>query len=75
VDSDAAQVAPGDHFLMHLFVGTPYQLHAVIPGPEAVSALPVALPVDIQPGTNPLSLHLTRSHLGNSAYDVMQSRR
>jgi hypothetical protein len=48
---------PSGHFVMQLFVETPYQLHAVIPGPEAVSAPPV----DIQPGSNPLSLHLTLS--------------
>jgi hypothetical protein len=62
---------PSGHFAMHIFAGTPYQLHAVIPGPEAVSAPPV----DIQPGSNPLSLHLTLSQPGNSAYDVMRSRR
>jgi hypothetical protein len=62
---------PNGHFAMHIFAATPYQLHAVIPGPDAVSALPV----DIQPGSNPLSLHLTLSQPGNSAYDVMRSRR
>jgi hypothetical protein len=58
-------------FVMHIFVGTPYQLHAVVPGPEAISALPV----DIQAGSSPLSLHLTLTQTGNSAYDVMPSRR
>jgi hypothetical protein len=62
---------PSGHFVMHIFVEIPYQLHAVIPGPEAVSASPI----DIQPGSNPLSLHLTLSQPGNSAYDVMRSRR
>jgi hypothetical protein len=62
---------PRGHFVMHIFVGTPYQLHAVIPGPEAVSAPPV----DIQPGSDPLSLHLTLTQPGNSAYDVMRSKR
>jgi hypothetical protein len=62
---------PRGHFVMHIFVGTPYQLHAVIPGPQAVSAPPV----DIQPGSNPLSLHLTLTQPGNSAYDVMRSKR
>ncbi len=58
-------------FVLHLFAGIAYQLHAVIPGPEAVSALPA----DIQPGSNPLSLRLVLSQPGNSAYDVMRSRR
>jgi Carboxypeptidase regulatory-like domain len=62
---------PSGHFVMRLFVEIPYQLLAVIPGPEAVSAPPV----DIQPGSSPLSLHLTLSQPGNSAYDVMRGRR
>jgi hypothetical protein len=62
---------PSGHFVMHLFVEIPYQLHAVSPGSEAVSAPPI----DIQPGSNPLSLHLTLSQPGNSAYEVMRSRR
>lgn len=62
---------PSGHFSMHIFVGTPYQLHAVVPGPEAVSAPPV----DIQPGSSPLSLRLTLTQPGNSTYDVTRSRR
>jgi len=62
---------PSGHFTMHLFAGTAYQLHAVIPGPEPVSAPPV----DIQPSSSPLSLHLTLSQPGNSAYEVMRNRR
>jgi hypothetical protein len=62
---------PSGHFVMHIFVGIPYQLHAVIPAPESVSAPPV----DIQPGSDALSLHLTLSQPGNSAYEVMRSRR
>jgi hypothetical protein len=62
---------PSGRFTMHLFAGTSYQLHAVLPGPEAVSAPPV----DIPPGSSPLSLHLTLSQPGNSAYEVMRNRR
>jgi len=61
---------PSGHFVMQLFAATRRQLHAVVPGPEAVSALPV----DIQPGSDPLSLHLTLTQPGNSAFDVMRSR-
>jgi hypothetical protein len=59
------------HFLIRIFGGTSYQLHAVIPGPEAVSAMPI----DIQPGASPLTFHLTLTQSGNSINDVMQSRR
>jgi hypothetical protein len=62
---------PSGRFVMHIFAGTPYKLHAVIPGPEAVSALPV----DVQPGSGPLSLHLTLTQPGNSFQDMMRSRR
>jgi hypothetical protein len=33
----------GGHFFMRVFAGTPYQLHALIPRPEAVSAPPVEI--------------------------------
>lgn len=62
---------PKGHFLMHVFVATQYQVHAVIPGPDAVSATPV----DIPPGSNPLNVHLILTQPGNSAYDVMRTRR
>ena len=62
---------PAGHFLIHVFVATPYQLHAVIPGPEAVSATPV----NIEAGSSPLSLQLTLTQPGNSALDVMRTRR
>jgi hypothetical protein len=61
---------PNGHFVMHIFVGTPYQLHAVIPGPEALSVPPV----DIQPGCSALSLPLSLTQPGNSTYDIMRSR-
>lgn len=53
---------PDGQFVMQVFVGTAYQIHALLPGPEAVSALPV----DIPPGNTPLSLHLTVKQPGNS---------
>jgi hypothetical protein len=62
---------PSGYFAMHVFIGTPYQLHAVLPGADAVSVPPV----DIQPGSSPLSLRLTLTQPGNSAYDVMRTRR
>jgi hypothetical protein len=61
---------PSGHFVMYLFAGISYQLHAVT-GPPVVSVPPV----DIQPGSNPLSLHLTLSQPGNSTDEVMRSRR
>ena len=51
-------------FALRVFVGTSYRLHAVWPGrPEEAAS---AVPMDIQPDGNPLSLRLTLTQPGNS---------
>jgi hypothetical protein len=50
-------------FELHLFVGTPYRIHAVLPGPgPAVSAVPV----NIAAGDAPLNLTFKLDQPGNS---------
>lgn len=51
-------------FAMHVFVETPYRLHAVWPGSGVEVAS--APPVDIQPGTSALNLRLLLTQPGNS---------
>lgn len=62
---------PTGHFTMHIFAGTAYQLHAVFPGPEPFSAPPL----DIEPGTTALTLHLTLSQPGNLTDEMMRGKR
>jgi hypothetical protein len=52
-------------FALQVFVGTPYRLHAVWPGRTPDEATSI-VPLDIQPGSNPLSLRLTLTQPGNS---------
>jgi len=55
-------------FALQVFVGTPYRLHAVWPGKTPDEATSI-VPLDIQPGSDPLSLRLTLTQPGNSLLD------
>ncbi len=63
---DAAD--PDGRFHLRVFADVPYRLHALWPGDTRGSVVS-AVPIDIQPGTSPLSLRLILTQPGNSALD------
>lgn len=60
-------VDPRGRVSLTVFAGIPYRLHALLPGigPEAISAIPV----DIQPGSDPMNVDLILNQQGNSVLD------
>ncbi len=55
-------------FVLHLFAGMPYRLLAVWPGNSPHEAAS-AVPIDIQPDSQPLSLRLTLTQPGNLFFE------
>jgi hypothetical protein len=58
-------------FSLEVFSGTPYRLHAVWTGKTSADAVS-ALPIDIAPGSEPLSLELALTQLGNSLLESLR---
>jgi hypothetical protein len=57
------------HFELHLFVGTLYRIHAVLPGPGTPVS---AIPADIAAGDTPLNLTFKLDQPGNSVLNELR---
>jgi hypothetical protein len=62
------------HFVLHLFAGIPYRVHAMWPGDKPPGSALSAVPVDIPPEGGPSRFRLVLDQPGNSVQQEQGKR-